>query len=54
VFGKEMGNGIQMANISNTDIGLFIWDFGMRISDLISQSAIANGKSCSSTLSDEK
>jgi hypothetical protein len=23
VFGKEMGNGFEMANISNTGIGLF-------------------------------
>jgi hypothetical protein len=28
-FGKEMDNGFQMANISNTGIGHFISEFGM-------------------------
>ena len=39
-----MGDGIQMANISSTDIGLFISGFGMRILDLVSQIAVGNRK----------
>jgi hypothetical protein len=42
VFGKEMGNGFEMANISDTGIGFFSSDFQMRIWDLIPQSAFCN------------
>jgi hypothetical protein len=42
VFGKEMGNELHVANTSNMGIGLFISDFGVRISDLNPQFAIVN------------